>query len=844
MPINDEPGRIPLSRKRRPQRASLWVAAAGFLLAILAALVPSGRSDEPLARSRQYDLQNARVELRFDFDQRKVSGQVTHTLTALHDGLRQIEFDSVGLTISSVRVNGRNAQYSTDAAKLRVDLESPAKAGSSYQIAIRYQGQPEKGLYFVAPDRSYPNQTKQIWTQGQAEETRYYIPIYDYPNDRTTTEMILTVPDDWVTVSNGRLISVTDAAGEMKTWTWRQSQPISTYLISLVAGEFDQVREMWRGMPVDYYVPRGKRERIAPTFSRTRDMLTFFSERFGLPYPWEKYAQTMVDQFVVGGMENVSAATLTTRGMLHPELAEESLKGSDGLISHELGHQWFGNLVTCKDWANLWLNEGFATLAANLWEEHAFGADNAAYSRWRSQAAWLRRRRSYSVPIVTHDFNDSLENQGNIYGKAGLVLHMLRQQLGEEAFFRGLQHYLEANRLGNVVTADLAKALEESTHTNVDRFFDQWIYGAGAPRFVVAAAYDSRTKKVSLTVKQTQKVEGRVGLFDVPLEVAITTPSGTEEHGIRVSKVEETFSFPADAEPLLVLFDKGNHILKAVEFEKSTTQWIHQLQRVASVPDRADAAVALGTVKGKSAAVVALGKAALGDRFWGVRVEALRALKRIGSREAQQWILQSLANPEANPEPWVREVAVEQLGSFRDHRSLPARLMEISRNDAAYRVRAAALSSLAQMKAPGARETLEAAVLMGSPDEVIRRAALRAMGRLGDEKTGSTLLEWSVQGKPINLRTAAIRSLGRIDKKNTGIRSRLISYLDDPNYDIRFATLFALGDRGDRAAIAPLEAMLDRPDVTRHLTTLIKRQIERLKRARSAATAAAAGPSA
>jgi aminopeptidase N len=818
------------------RRAPAWLAAALLTLLVCAALAPLARSDEPYARSRQYNLENARIELQFDFDQRKVMGQVTHTLSVLRDGLRQIEFDSVDLTISSVRVNGKDAHFTTDGAGLHVDLPSPSKAGENYEVRIAYEGKPKKGLYFVAPDASYPTQPKEIWTQGETEDTRNYIPIYDYPNDRTTTDTILTVPRDWVTISNGKLVSVSDAPGGMKTWTWRQGEPISTYLISVVAGEFDESKDTWRNLPVDYYVPRGDRANIAPTFSHTRDMLTFFSERFGVMYPWDKYDQTMVDQFVEGGMENVSATTLTTHGMVYPALAAESLEGADGLTSHEMAHQWFGDLVTTKDWADLWLNEGFATFAATLWDEHAYGADTAAYERWRDQNAWLRQARLFGVPIVTHDFQDSMDYAGNIYGKAGLVLQMLRLQLGDEAFFRALQHYLEANRLGNVVTADLVKAVEESSHSNVDRFFEQWIYGAGAPRFSVAYTYDPASKNVRLDVKQLQKSEGHVGMFDVTADVAITTPSGTKDYPIHVSKADETFSFSVDAEPLMVLFDKGNTIIKSVDFHKSPEQWIYQLQNAADVPDRADAAVALGAVKDNGAVIAALGQTAQSDRFWGLRNEALRALGRIGGKDAEQQILQALSNKE----PWVRDVAVDQLGAFRDDGTVAAHLMELSHNDAAYRVRATALISLAQTKNSGALETLETAVQTDSPDNVIRRAGLRAMGRLGDEKAANTLLDWSAQGKPVDLRTTAIASLGQIDKKNKNIESKLIAYLDDPNFDIRSATIFALGDRDDAAAVAPLEALLGRDDFPEDFKTVIQRQVDRLKHTQPAPATPAA----
>jgi aminopeptidase N len=809
----------------RTRRSRRWVWTIALM--VLTAAIHGGvaRADEPFAPTREYALQNARIELRFDLDQRKIMGQVTHTVAALHEGLRQLDFDSAGLDISSVRVNGRDAHFSIDASKLHVNLERPSTAGEKYEIAIRYEGKPKKGIYFVWPDKSNSNQPKEIWTQGEAQDTRYYIPIYDYPNNRATIEMIVTVPRDWVTVSNGRLEGIADAGSGMKTWTWRQAEPISSYLISLVAGEFDEVRETWHNLPVDYYVPHGERERVAPTFAHTRDMLTYFSDRVGVPYPWAKYDQTMVDQFVEGGMENVSATTLTTRGLLHPVLARETLEGSDNLISHEMSHQWFGDLVTCKDWANLWLNEGFATFMAQIWEEHEYGADNAAYSRWRAQAGWLRQSRLYSVPVVNRDFNDSMKYAGNIYGKAGLILEMLREQLGDETFFHGLQHYLEVNRLGNVVTADLIKALEESSHTNLDRFFDEWIYGGGAPRFSVTSTYDAEAKLVRVQVKQSQEIRATVGLFEVPVTINVTTARGAKDFPVTISKADETFSFPAESQPLMVLFDKGDKILKTVDFQKSPAEWIYQLQHASDVPDRAEAAKALGDEKGNEAAAAALGEAALHDPFWGVRDESLLALGRIGSGDAEKGVIAALANSE----PWVREQAVTQLGHFRDDSSLTSRLAQIFHDDPAYRVRAAALGALGQIKAPDARETLEAAAKIDSPDDVIRRAALRAMGLLGDDRSARTLLEWSSEGQPVRLRAVAIGSLARVDKKNADIESKLLAYLNDSSFDIRFAALSALGERGDPAAIGPLTALLNGNDMTSGLEPVIEEQLARLK---------------
>jgi aminopeptidase N len=786
--------------KKLRSRASLAAAVLG--LAVLLGAV--ARADRPYAPSRDYHLENVRVSLHFDLDQRKVIGEVTHTLSTLRAGVAHLDFDCAELTVSSARVNGKDATFDLRDDKLRVQLAQPAKSGEKFVVDLKYEGKPTSGLYFIFPDKDDPGRAKEIWTQGEAEDTHHYIPIYDYPNDRTTSEMILTVPRDWITVSNGKLLSVQDAPDGQKIWTWRQSLPVSTYLISFVAGEYKEKKDTWRNIPITFNVPRGIEDTIDPTFSHTKEMLDFFSDRFGVPYPWEQYAQTAVDDFVASGMENVSATTLAARDMVHAELASEKPEAADGLISHEMTHQWFGDLVTCKDWTNAWLNEGFATFGATLWEEHHYGVDASGYRYWREQNTWMQSRELYPIPIVTRDINDSVEYAGNVYDKAGWVIHMLREQMGDEAFFRALKHYLEANRLQNAVSADLAKAVEESSGANVDQFFDQWIYGAGAPRFTVRSAYDDAGMKVSLSVKQAQKVEGHVGLFRVPISVSITTSSGEKLFPIEVSKADETFSFPVDGPPLMVLFDKGDKILKSMDFQKSPEEWIRQLRTALDVPDRADAAYALGGLRDNEAAANALGEAAQHDKFWGVREEALRSLGRINSAPARKQVLAALANDQ----PWVRAVVVEQLGRYHGDEEIAKRLQNIYKDDKAYSVRGAALQSLATDKAPNAEPILEKALTISSPNDVLRSAALRAMGSLGDNSDVPALLEWSSPGKPSALRGIAIGSLGRADLKNHDITARLITYLSESSFDIRFASIFALGHRGDPTAIEPLEALL------------------------------------
>ena len=783
------------------------------------------RGDEPYARTRDYDLQHSRIAMRFEVEQKKIIGDVTHTVSVLRSGLEKLSFDSVGLHIQSVTVNKASAKFETTDSKLNVSLPHAAKPGEKFEVEIKYDGKPSKGIYFILPDKDYPNRPKQVWTQGESEDTRYYLPTYDYPNDRLTTETIVTVPADWLTIANGKLIGVTDGGAGLKTWTWRESQPSSTYLITIVAGELSEVKAKWRDMPVDYFAPKDRGDRLPVNYGRTPAMIDLFSKKLGVDYPWEKYDQVMVDDFVAGGMENSSATTNTADSLRHPKLAPEYPRGEDDLISHELGHQWFGDLVTTKDWGNIWLNEGFATFMETVWTEAHFGKDEADYDRWEAIRDWMTQSNLYKKPIVRHDFDDSSEFDGNAYQKGGLVLYMLRHQLGEDAFYSGLKHYLEVNRGKNVVTADLIKAIEETTHSNVDQFFDQWIYGAGAPKLEISSAYDATKKQVTLTVKQTQKREGYVGLFRFPVDVEITNASGPKLYPIVVSKEAENFTFPSESAPLMVLFDKGTQVVKSAEFKKEKKDLLYQLKNAGELGDRADAAVALGKLKNDDEATNALGEALRSDKASGVKNTAAQALGEAGSKNAAKQLQDSLA---AANEPWVRANIAQALGNFKDDAAVSAKLDSVAKDDTSFRARAAALQAIGKLKTPTAFETLSAAVKSDSPDGFLRNAALRGFGSLGDDKAVPILREWVAVGKPLDSRRAAIGSLARLDKDNKELTAFIASYLPEANPTMRFATIFALGTRGDAAAVPALENLLKADDLSIEMVPMIKGQIAKL----------------
>jgi aminopeptidase N len=404
---------------------------------------------------------------------------------------------------------------------------------------------------------------------------------------------------------------------------------------------------------------------------------------------------------------------------------------------------------------------------------------------------------------------------------------MLRHQIGEQAFFAGLKHYLEANRGKNVVTADLTRAIEEATHVNVDQFFSQWVYGAGAPRFDLAYTYDDAKHKLMLKVKQTQKLEGRVGLFTIPLQVEITTASGAKEYPITVSKAEEEFWFPSDSAPIMVLFDKGGHYLKSADFHKEKKEWLYQLKNASETSDRLDAVDALGKLKDDSEAIAALGETLKNDKAWGVRATSADNLGATKNPAAAKLLLTAL---DTTNEPWVRNRIVSALGNFKDDKDVLARVSAIAKEDKSYRAQASALQALGKLKAPGTLDELNAAAKAESPDSFLRNAALRALGELGDDKAVPTLREWAAPGKRIDTRQAAINSLARLDKNNKEITQQIASYLVEPHFPVRISSVFALGARGDASAIPALESLLNSNDLSIEMAPMIKNQIARLKK--------------
>ena len=330
------------------------------------------------ARDRNFRIEHTRIEIDLDFDKCSISGQVTHKISPFANRLRSVEFDSVDLAIIEAKVNGKDASFNIGPSSVRVDLGFDLDPGSSAEVNLSYTGTPKKGLYFRGPTKNYPTRFLHAFTQGESADNRYWFPCYDYPNNKGTSEVLVHAPSNMTVISNGRLISVTEAQTGKKLWHFSQEIPHSSYLQSLVVGEYEKISELHGGISVEYYVPSERKQDAARSFGKTPKMLDFFSKVTGQKYPYPKYAQSVVSEFMFGGMENISATTLTDL-TLHDEREHMDYQ-SDDLVSHELAHQWFGDLLTCSDWSHAWLNEGFATYFNALFREQDNGWDDFQYA--------------------------------------------------------------------------------------------------------------------------------------------------------------------------------------------------------------------------------------------------------------------------------------------------------------------------------------------------------------------------------------------------------------------------------------------------------------------------------
>ena len=787
---------------------------------------------------RPGQVEHISLNISLDIPNQSYHGTCAIRLKPIRDGIDRLTLDAVNLSIQSVQVDDTPQGFDYDGEQLHIQAP-PTQAGKSIIIAIAYSVEkPQRGIYFIAPDKHYPNKPTQVWTQGEDEDSRFWFPCFDYPGQLATSEIRVRVPKPLLAISNGQLIH-TEEDGEFKTYHWSQEQVHPTYLMTLAVGDFAEIQDEWKGKPVTYYVQKGREEDAHRSMGKTPRMIEFFSDKYGYPYPFPKYAQVCVDDFIFGGMENTSTTLLTDRCLLD-ERASLDNRGTESLVAHELAHQWFGDLVVIKHWSHAWIKEGMASYSEVMWTEYEYGSEDAAYYRLLEARNYLTEDSSrYRRPIVTHVYREAIElYDRHLYEKGSCVYHMLRAELGDDLFWQAIHTFVQDNAHKTVETVDLLRAIEKATGRNLLFVFDQYVYRGGHPDFKVAYSWDGESKLAKVTVTQTQVKEGNNGsssdLFDLKIPIAFGYSQGEASKSdikfdlktsrVRISEREQSFYFPLEEKPLFVSFDTGNHHLKTVSLEYPLPELKAQLETDPDPISRIYAAEALAK-KGGLEAVKALCAALKSDRCWGVRVEVAKLLAEVKLDQAFDGLVAGLQDGDA----LVRRSVVESLANIKTLKSYKALKPLAEKGDASYYVEAAAVRALGGIVAANLDEKPKAEKVLkllksvleerSGWNEVVRSGAIAGLSRLKNSPSALTLiLEYTKLGVPQALRLSAIRALGAVSTGQTPVNLELIlARLEELARETFFltqvSTVAALGQMETIKAMGILRSLADQtPD--------------------------------
>ncbi|CAN5882074.1 M1 family metallopeptidase [soil metagenome] len=604
------------------------------------------RNNYQPAATRVHDLLHTRLRIRFDWARKHVLGEATLTLKPYFYPQAQLVLDARGFDIHKVSLVSKQGEkdlkFAYDQRKLTITLDRTYTRQETYQVLIRYTAKPnelevttgeaitaDRGLYFINPLGEEPNKPRQIWTQGETESNSAWFPTIDSPNERMSQEVYLTVDPRYVTLSNGRLISSTKNADGTRTDYWKQDLPHAPYLVMVAVGEYAIIRDKWRGKEVNYYVEPAYASSARAIFGNTPEMMEFFSRKLGVDYPWDKYSQIVVRDYVSGAMENTSASVfMEALQMTRRELIDKSW---DDIIAHELFHQWFGDLVTAEAWSQLPLNEAFANYAPYLWAEHKLGPEAAALNRLDELGQYLAEAQGKQVPMIRYHYNDPQEMfDSHSYAKGGLVLHMLRKYVGDEAFFASLNKYLTTHTFTSVEIDELRMAFEDVTGEDLNWFFDQWFLSAGHPHLLVN--HNFQDGKLVLEVQQLQDTVA-TPVYRLPLTVSVWAGGKKTDHRIEINQMNQVVELPAPTRPDLVLFDGEQQLVGVIEHAKSEQELLFQFYQVGHYEPRHEAIDRL-TENITNPEVLKMMRAALQDPFWSIRVQALQAFEKYSGPQA------------------------------------------------------------------------------------------------------------------------------------------------------------------------------------------------------------------
>jgi aminopeptidase N len=763
-------------------------------------------------RVEAIDVEHYAIELRLLPEQRSIEGRCTVRFVVTAGSVDELTLELEGLEVRGVEDGrGNPLLFDHSAGELEIELPGKLLMGDLGEVVIDYGGRPLKGLWFVEGERG---QVRQVFTQGECIDSHWWFPCLDYPADRVTSEIRVTMPREWVGVAAGERIDLLESGTE-RTEHWRMSTPHPTYLTTLCAGEFHLIEEEWDGIPLQYLADQRYGLWMTDSFEETDEILSFFSDLTGKRYPYDKYAQACVGNFPFGGMENISATTMTEM-TLTDELGQRD-GTSHGLVAHEAAHQWFGDLLTCADWSEIWLNEGFATYLTHLYYEHSRGIDEFRVRMRNAQISYTaadvgKDRR----PTVYDYYKDPFDLffDGKAYAGGAARLHLLRFELGDALFFEGLRLYVAENEGRAVRTGDLQAAMETVSKRDLEEFFNQWFYSAGYPEIEVRWIWDEALGQVELTLEQIQGVErGTPVAFHFPVDVELRNAAGQQTTRLEVTERRQTFTLPSPSRPIWVRFDKHSWLPARVASHKTASEWMAVAAEDDDVNGRRDAVEALGLFLAteEDPARASLFRAAIlrrlrDDDVEAVRLAAVAAFGRSLDAAQREFLIKAVRE---DISAQVREEALNELTGLGPDAELAAFAQEVFDEGYSWDVRIAAAGLYASAAPTAAHDWIIARTEIPSPHSKLRAGLIGVLSRLDDERILGELLQLASREDLAGLvRGAAVRGIGVRGRQDTVSRDLLLGLLDTNDYRLRQDTIDALGGFRDAVVLSRLRTEL------------------------------------
>ncbi len=754
-----------------------------------------------------------KFDLDFDIDNQYIDGIVTHTIYVVKK-IQRLEFNAMNLDVHKIIFEGKELEFENNGSKLIVRIE--IDANNTIDLKFYYTVvKPKAGIYFVIPDGKYPDISKQVWTQGQDEDTQFYAPVFDNPAFKHTSEFIGHIPKNWTSLSNGDLISDT-IVNNKRVMHWKFNIKHSTYLVTFAAGELSKHSEILllgdRKININWYTAKGREDEGINAYKNTADIIKFFSEYTGFPYPYSSYSQWSASRFIFGGMENTSATTQTDLTLRDNRALIDST--SDNLVAHEAAHQWFGDWVTAKTWAHAWLHESFATYFDALYTEYKLGFDEFIYQMRANKLAYISEDKNiYRRPIVTNVYEEPIDLfDRHLYPGGSWRVHMLRRILGEDDFRAVLRYFLDKHSQGLVETIDLSRAIEDVTGRNLDWFFDQWIFHAGYPQFKIKYSWDEKYNLAKITIEQTQKIDSNdtisTQLFKIDSSIQFKIEDKISEFPINIHDRKHTFNFHLSSKPQMVRFDPNGDILCTVDFKKSQDLLLYQLINDTSIHGQILAVNTLSkNINHK--VLSALQKQLMNDDiFWGVREVIAEDLGNVGGDNARDVLINAINVPH----PKVRKAVIKALGKFTYDKKVASILeSKIKEGDESYFVEGILLSSLGALKIPETFETITNAMHKPSYNDFALREGINGLVSLDLDKSLDIIIELSEYGDPELARINAISAIGSLGKyrpsRHNECLALLKKYTSDPMFRCRMAAIDGLKNLSLPQAIPVLNKM-------------------------------------